>query len=258
LSAYSMPMLNGQPIVTYRANWVLVSFFLIVTAGFGWLFVSLLQPDRPNGFIIQAMVALFAVMFLSAAVYVSQLVVCVFVDGISVKTIGSESQMRWDQVDTLYYSAVQQRVYGIPVNTSYTLRMEDRSGNKLKIPSGLGKGRELANLVVRNTTPLIMKNLQQRFVGGERIAFGSIQISLTEGIDAKANAFKKVKTPWEMFAGTQMKSGMLYILRQDKTNGGIAAISSLPNAFALQTLLAQVQKSGSTASADQQVRAASI
>jgi hypothetical protein len=86
LSAYSMPMLNGQPIVTYRANWVLVSLFLIVTAGFGWLFVSLLQPDRPNGFIIQAMVALFAVMFLSAAVYVSQLVVCVFVDGISVKT----------------------------------------------------------------------------------------------------------------------------------------------------------------------------
>lgn len=172
--------------------------------------------------------------------------------------ISGATEMRWEQVESLYYMAIQHREYGIPIMTSYTLRLADMSGNVLKIPAGLSKARNLATLVVRNTTPLIMERLLQRFNGGERLTFGSIQISLAEGIQAKGTAFKTVTTPWQMFAGTQIKGGALSILRRDKANGGMAAVQSIPNAFALQNLLTHATKKGAVPSSEQQVKAARL
>jgi Family of unknown function (DUF6585) len=248
-------MFHGQPAGIYRANWILVTLFVAGAAGFGWLSSFLFKESASW---LAWMVALMAFSFAAGGIYLAFITVRVFAEGVAMTSISGTTEMRWDQVESLYYQAIQHREYGIPIMTSYTLRLVDMSGNVLKIPAGLGKARNLATLVVRYTTPLIMDRLLQRFNGGERLAFGSIQISSAEGIQAKANALKTVTTPWSMFAGTQIKGGALSILRHDKGSGGVAAVSRIPNAFALQNLLARATQKGVPPSSEEQVKAARV
>jgi hypothetical protein len=248
-------MFHGQPTGIYRANWILVTLFVAGTAGFGWLSSFLFKESTSW---LAWMVALMAFSFAGGAIYLAFITVRVFPEGVAMTSISGTTEMRWDQVESLYYQAIQHREYGIPVMTSYTLRLVDMSGNVLKIPAGLGKARNLATVVVGYTTPLIMERLLQRFSGGERLAFGSIQISSAEGIQAKANALKTVTTPWPMFAGAQIKGGALSILRHDKASGGVAAVSRIPNAFALQNLLTRATQKGIAPSSEEQVKAARV
>ena len=232
-------MFQGKETAVFRGNRILVVLFVIGAVGFAPLTLLLWQR---GGTWLTALIGLIVVGLVAAAVSLLFLRVRIFADGIAVISLSGENEMRWDQVESLYFEAFQQREYGIPIMTSYTLRLADASGNILKVPAGLARARVLANLIVSKITPLITDRLVPRFNSGERLAFGSMQISLPEGIQAKANAFNTVITPWSMFAGVRIKMGMLSILRRDGKNGGVAAISRTPNAFVLQKLLAQMVK----------------
>jgi hypothetical protein len=244
-------MMNGTPIV-FRANWFFVLLFAAGAIAFAPLSLLLL---RRGGQWLATLVAVFSFSCAVAAMYLPMLVVKVFPEGIVKTGLLGEADMRWDQVEELYFEALQHHEHGIPVHTSYEIRLVDMSGNVVKIPTGLGKARQLATLVTGYVIPLITDRLEQRFNFGERLGFGSIQISRHEGIQAKANAFKRVVTPWSMFAGTKIKAGTLYILRRDQASGGVAAVSRIPNAFALQNLLSRIS-GGRPPLVEQQVKAA--
>lgn len=109
------------------------------------------------------LIGFFVVTLAVVAVSLIFLKVRIFAEGIAVTSISGENEIRWDQVESLYFEAIQQRQYGIPVMTSYTLRLADMSGNMLKIPAGLSRARVLANLIVSKTTPLITERLVPRF-----------------------------------------------------------------------------------------------
>lgn len=230
-------MFQGKATAVFHGNRILVVLLLIGATAFTPLTLLLWQR---GGAWLTVLIGFFVVTIAAVAVSLIFLKVRIFAEGVAVTSILGENEIRWDQVESLYFEAIQQRQYGIPVMTSYTLRLADMSGNMLKIPAGLSRARVLANLIVSKTTPLITDRLVPRFNSGERLTFGSIQISLPEGIQAKANAFNTVVTPWPMFTGVQIKMGMLSILRRDGKSGGVAAISRIPNAFVLQKLLAHM------------------
>jgi len=242
-----------QPIASFRGNWLLVGgvwaiglYFLYLT----WRYLGLTWLGSMVGLLALAMIAL--------GVHLPLASVSVLADGVRYDRITGHSEMRWDEVETFYYQATRFRAYLVPVMTIYSFRLEDRSGNKMKFGEGLWNGKQLAEIMIRQTTPVISKRLTQRLEMGEKLTLGSIEISRSDGIRAKAAFGKAVQTPWNMFAGTRLHGGMVSILRRDKVNGGTAGVATTPNVFALNHMLAMIARNGVPLSAQAQAQAAKI
>lgn len=105
-------MFQGKETAVFRGNRILVGLFVIVAIGFAPLTLLLWQR---GGTWLTVLIGLILVALVAAAGALIFLRVRVFAEGIAVTSISGENEIRWDQVESLYFEAIQQRQYGIPL-----------------------------------------------------------------------------------------------------------------------------------------------
>ncbi|HUJ33112.1 MAG TPA: DUF6585 family protein [Candidatus Acidoferrum sp.] len=162
-------------------------------------------------------------------------------DGISVQSFLGRKEVRWDEVDRFYYSAIQQRVNGIPAGTYYTFRLIDRQGTKISLGHTVERPEQFGTKLIQFTQKPLLTRAIGHYNSGVEVSFGPVKVSRTDGITIRTLTLKK-KMALNQVASYRIERGKFYIFSRGEKRSGGTEIRTIPNAFALLGLLDAILK----------------
>lgn len=230
-------MLTGGETV-FRGNRVGASVLLAVGVGFASLTVLAVTNLAVDAAIVPAIVAVGCLLLggwiLTCRVTLDQL-------GITYRSVMGEMQMRWVDVEKMYYQATKESVNLIPVGTYYRYKLVDCNGRKIKFGSRIGHGAKLAELLVKMTYPHVFDRCAARYNAGSEVDLGDIRLSRQNGIRVKRLLGWK-HIPLSEVAEYRIDRGHFYIFRMGERRTSGPAIWNVPNAFVLVALLDSIYR----------------
>jgi hypothetical protein len=230
----------GQPVSSHGPNKIAVCIFAAMTAGSLWLIWLDLHrtgEDKTDGRADAAIHLTFAVLFATAALWISRQRLILYPDGLSYANLLGEKHVRFDDVHRFYYQATKRSINFIPIGTYYWFRLIDSQGQKIRFGSSLSQASVLADKLVVLTRGPLLKRIAAQFDSGVDVGFGPIVIGKQSGIAIK-NSLGRVKhIPWNEIHSFAIQSGRICIWRAGEKRTSGTAIAKVPNAFALLSLL---------------------
>ena len=157
-------------------------------------------------------------------------------NGISYHSILSHKEIRWVEVERLYYGAHQVSAHIIPLGTFYQLKLLDQNGQKLSLGGRVGRIAQLAEKIAQYTYEPLLEKATHHFNRGEELDFGLVRVSRSAGLKVKRWSSYAI-IPWADLAAYKLDAGNFYLWRlgQKHTNG--IPTERIPNACVLLGLL---------------------
>jgi hypothetical protein len=157
-------------------------------------------------------------------------------DGISYRSILSQKEIRWVEVERLYYGAHRLSAHFIPLGTFYQLKLLDQNGQKLSLGDRVSRTAQLAEKIAQYTYEPLLRKATDNFNSGEELDFGLVRVSRTAGLKVKRwSGCTTMK--WADLAAYKLDAGNFYLWRtgEEHTNG--LPTERIPNAWVLLGLL---------------------
>jgi hypothetical protein len=157
-------------------------------------------------------------------------------NGISYHSILSHREIRWVEVERLYYGAHQVSADVIPLGTFYQLKLLDQNGHKLSLGDRVGRIAQLAEKIAQYTYEPLLQKATYNFNRGDELDFGLVRVSRSAGVRVKPWS-NYTTIPWSDLAAYKLDAGNFYLWRigQKHTNG--IPTERIPNAWVLLGLL---------------------
>jgi hypothetical protein len=102
--------------------------------------------------------------------------------GISYRGILGYGEIRWSDLDRIYFGSYSVHAHYFPLGTFYRLRLISRQGNKLSIGERIGGADELADLIQSYTLTQLFPRALREFENGQEVDFGNIRVNRKIGI----------------------------------------------------------------------------
>jgi hypothetical protein len=224
----------GPVLETYKTNVRMTSF----AVGLAFIFCTPLwfatqETDSRTGRVIFLAVLAFFILLilerLTARAYLHD-------NGLSYASIFSQKEIRWVEVERLYYGAHQVSAHVIPLGTFYQLKLLDQNGQKLSLGDRVGRIAQLAEKIAQYTYEPLLQKATHNFNRGEELDFGLVRVSRSSGLKVKRwSSYTAI--PWADLAAYKLDAGNFYLWRvgQKHTNG--IPTERIPNAWVLLGLL---------------------
>ena len=229
----------GPVIDTYKTNIRMTVFAVVLAFIFCtplW-FATRKMDNRTVRVIFLAVLAFFVLLIaerFTARAYLHD-------DGISYRSILSQKEIRWLEVERLYYGAHRLSVNFIPLGTFYQLKLLDQNGQKLSLGDRVGRTAQLAEKIAQYTYEPLLRKATDNFNSGAELDFGLIRVSRSAGIKIKRWSGLST-TKWADLAAYKLDAGNFYLWRTgEKHTSGLPA-ERIPNAWVLLGLLNAVSK----------------
>jgi len=157
--------------------------------------------------------------------------------GVSFKTLRSQGEMLWEDVDKFRYSVLVTYHQGFIKTISYRLQLTDKDGQRAELGSNLEHPKELAEWLLNKLQPLILQKTTTAFESGKELDLGAIKVS-REGITISIG-LSRVHIPLANVAGCFIDKGMLTICEQvgGKVKDRTVFMRRVDNACALKELV---------------------
>jgi hypothetical protein len=236
----------GPPVATHGPRKVdIVVFALLAAAAFWLMWLALRQqgPDKEAGAYEAAICGLVAVALGGLALWNSRRRVVLYSEGMTYTTLFVEKQIRWDNLDRFFYHGTKNSINFIPVGTSYSFRMIDSQGQKIRFGGGFTRMAELATRLAELAQGPLLKKIASQFDSGTDVNFGPIRMNRQNGISVRKRFGRVKQIPWDEVASYAIQNGHFYIWRVHEKRTTGPAIAEIPNAFALLGLLDIIFKS---------------
>jgi hypothetical protein len=102
--------------------------------------------------------------------------------GISYRGILGHGEIRWSDLDRIFFGSYSVHAHYVPLGTFYRLRLISRHGQKLSIGERIGDADELASLIQGYTLTQMFQRALREFENGKEVNFGSIRVNRKVGI----------------------------------------------------------------------------
>jgi hypothetical protein len=157
-------------------------------------------------------------------------------NGISYHSILSHKEMRWHEVERLYYGSHQLSGHAVILGTFYRLKLLDQNGQKLSLGDRVARIAELAEKIGQATHEPLLRKATDRFHRGDVLDFGLVLVSRAAGLTLK-RWYADATIPWDQLAAYKLDAGNFYVwsVGQKHTKG--LPTESIPNAWVLVGLL---------------------
>ncbi|HXN52832.1 MAG TPA: DUF6585 family protein [Candidatus Acidoferrum sp.] len=157
-------------------------------------------------------------------------------NGISYRSILGQKEIRWVEVERLYYGAHRLSVHFIPLGTFYQLKLLDQNGQKLSLSDRVGRTAHLAEKIAQYTYEPLMRKATDNFNRGDDLDFGLVRVSRSGGLKLKRwSGYTTI--PWAELAAYKLDAGNFYVWRVGEKHTKGIPTERIPNAWVLLGLL---------------------
>ena len=166
--------------------------------------------------------------------------------GISCRNIFFSKEWLWNEVDGVYYSAIEVRTRFIPLGEFYRLNLRNVYGQRLSLTNHFDRHEELATTIAQCTFKRLAESALHSFTSGSTVEFGAVTISLADGVTLKRRFFQQ-KIPWQNIerygiSGSSITFGLHTGLFTEPT----ISAGRVANLHVLKFLLDHIAKQGTT------------
>jgi hypothetical protein len=224
----------GPVLETYKTNVRTIAYTVALGAIFCTPLWFAAQKNRSAAerFVFLAVLAFFVLVIAERVTARA----CLHDNGISYRSILSYKEIRWVEVDRIYYGAHQLSAHLIPLGTFYQLKLLDHNGQKLSLGDRVGRVAHLAEKIAQYTYEPLLQKAEQHFNRGDELDFGLVRVSRSAGLRVKHwSSYSTIS--WADLAAYKLDAGNFYLWRvgQKHTNG--IPTERIPNAWVLLGLL---------------------
>jgi len=161
--------------------------------------------------------------------------------GISYRTIFGEREIRWRDLDRIYYGSFDIHLHYVPLGTFYRLRLITKQGEKLSIGERLHGANDLADLIQSHTLPEMLRKATHEFENGVPLDFGAIRVSRKDGVIYR-KWFAWHTILWENFEFRGTTDAHVRVSDFKKWFGANISAEKVANVHVLEALLDRVKK----------------
>lgn len=224
----------GPPLETLGPNMRTVGI-IVVIGGMFCGFAYLVAAD------VQGKTA-WAVFFGMTAFFVGLLLhhwrsrVWVHDSGISFRGLSGYGELRWQDVERIYFYSYELHAHWIPLGTYYRLKLVSTHGQKISLGERIRHAEELAQRVGKATLDRLLQKAVQGFIRGAAVDFGAILVSRAEGVTIR-KWYGDTQIRWEEIAAYDFTSTHVGFHRFNKRFSLNIGIERVANALVLRALL---------------------
>lgn len=224
----------GPPIETFGPNpRVIAILFALAFLFCGLAFAVARELRDPTGwFVFYALTAVFAGIVswrLVSRVWLHEL-------GISYRGILGYGEMRWMELERIYFGSYEIHAHHIPLGTFYRLKLISTHGQKVSLGERVRHADELAERIGKFSFEPLMQKALQTFNSGAVVDFGAILVSRAEGVII-VKLLSDTKIPWQEIEGYDFLSSYVSFHRFHKRFKCRIASERVANLVVLRALL---------------------
>jgi hypothetical protein len=229
----------GPPLETYGPNPRTVGIIVVIGGmfcGFAYAVAAEAQ-DKTAWAVLLGMTAVFVGLLLHhllSRVWVHDL-------GISFRGLFGYGELRWQDVEQIYFYAYEVHAHWIPLGTFYRLKLVSTHGPKVSLGERIRHAEDLAQSIGKATLERLLEKAVQEFKGDSEVDFGAILVSRAEGVTIrKWHGDKRIR--WEEIAGYDFTASHVGFHRIEKRFTVNVGTERVANALVLRALLDGVMR----------------
>jgi len=161
--------------------------------------------------------------------------------GITWRGIGRQGEMRWRDLERMYFGSYEIHAHYIPLGTFHRLKLVSTLGQKVSLGERIGGadslGREIAKFTLK---PLLEKALQS-FENGQEVEFGKIIVSRNKGVTVRT-WYDDKRIAWQEIESYACNDAYFKIHRFKKHFAVSISSEKIANAHVLHALLDGVMR----------------
>jgi hypothetical protein len=193
----------GPPLETFGPNIRVIAILLVLALFFcGLAFaVAIDLRDSTAWLVFYVLTAAFASIvtwYLVSRVWLHEM-------GISYRGIFGYGEIRWLELDRIYFGSYELNAHHIPLGTFYRLKLITSHGQKVSLGDRVRHADELAERIGKFSFEPLMQKALQTFNSGGVVDFGAVLVSRTEGV-VVAKLLSDTKIPWQEIEGYDILS----------------------------------------------------
>jgi uncharacterized protein DUF6585 len=229
----------GPPVETFGPNWKIVAIVVALGLLFCWLALAVAWDlhDRTAWIVFYALTAAFVALALRHVLPR----VWVHETGISFRGLFGQCEMRWQEVERLYFGSYEMHAHYVPLGTFYRLKLVSSHGVKLSLGERVGRADELAERIAKYTFERLLQKAKHELDRGATLDFGPILVSRPEGVKL-LKWYADTRIRWEEIVGYDFTSSELVFHRAGKRFAAKVRTEKVPNVRVLRVLLDSVMQ----------------
>lgn len=161
--------------------------------------------------------------------------------GISWRGIRGQGEMRWRDLDRMYFGSYEIHAHYVPLGTFHRLQLVSTQGQKVSLGERIGGADDLAKEIAKFTLKPLLQKAMQSFENGQEIDFGKIVVVRNEGITVRA-WYSDKKIPWQEIESYERNDAYFKIHRFKKHFAVSVSSEKIANAHVLHSLLDGVMR----------------
>lgn len=224
----------GPPIETFGPNPRTVGIIVVIGGMFCGLAYAVAAEvqGRTAWAVFSGMTAVFVGLLLhhlSSRVWVHD-------SGISFRGLFGNGELRWQDVERIYFYAYEVHAHWIPLGTFYRLKLVSTHGQKISLGERIRHAEDLAQSVGKATLERLLQKAVQEFNSDRTVDFGAILVSRAGGVTIKRwHSDKQIR--WEEIAGYDFTASHVGFHRFEKRFALNIGTEGVANALVLRALL---------------------
>jgi hypothetical protein len=156
--------------------------------------------------------------------------------GISWRGIRGQGEMRWLELDRMYFGSYEIHAHYIPLGTFHRLKLISTQGQKVSLGERIRGGDDLAKEIAKFTLRPLLQRATQSFENGQEADFGAVSVSLSEGVTVR-KWYADKKIPWQEIEGYERNDVYFKIHRFKKHFAVSVSSEQIANVHVLRALL---------------------
>jgi hypothetical protein len=156
--------------------------------------------------------------------------------GISWRGVRGLAEMRWGDLERMYFGSYEIHAHYIPLGTFHRLKLVSTQGQKVSLGERIGGADDLAKEIAKFTLKPLLQKAMQNFENGQGVDFGKIIVSRQEGLVVRT-WYDDKKIPWQEIEGYEQNDAYIKIRRFKKHFAVSVSSEKIANAHVLHALL---------------------
>ena len=224
----------GAPCETYGPNIRVIAILApiaLLCCGLAFAVASDLR-DRTAWATFYVLTAGFAALllrYLTSRVWVHEL-------GVSFRGMLGYREIRWQEVERIYFGSYEIHAHYIPLGTFYRLKLISAHGQKISLGERIRGADQLAQQIAKFTFNRLLQQASQQFNSGAQVDFGAIRVSRAEGLTLK-KWYRKKAMRWAEIEGYDTTSYRVTFHRFGSRFAWNVASERVANIHVLRALL---------------------
>jgi hypothetical protein len=156
--------------------------------------------------------------------------------GISWRGIRGQGEMRWRDLQRLYFGSYEIHAHYVPLGTFHRLKLVSTLGQKVSLGERIAGADDLAREIAKFTLKPLLQKAMQSFENGQEVDFGKVSVSREGGVTVRT-WYDDKRIAWQEIESYERNDAYFKIHRFKKRFAVSVSSEKIANAHVLNALL---------------------